>query len=157
MEPEAEDIRLQAERLLWESGQLRPPIDVMAIVRYLGIEIIRTYDLPAAVSGLFSPDPDFPIISINARQALVRQRFAIAHEIRHALSGTGGVALLEPQRRSILPWEERTANLFAAELLMPARHVHNEHRRNPEMASLCWRFQVSKAAMGKRLRELSLL
>ena len=47
--------------------------------------------------------------------------------------------------------EEEEANLFAAALLMPARLVEQEYRRDREFGGLCERFDVSGAAMGRRL------
>jgi IrrE N-terminal-like domain len=53
-------------------------------------------------------------------------------------------------RRS--PNAEEEANLFAAALLMPARLVERHYRRDRDFSKLCEAFEVSGAAMGRRLR-----
>jgi len=92
-----------------------------------------------------------------------RKRFTIAHELGHLVLGHARLGK-ENKRRDFLSQlgidpEERDANLFAAEMLMPAQFVEKafyskEIRNIKEMARL---FQVSETAMENRLYSLGLL
>lgn len=109
------------------------PVDVFAIARDLGLGP-RFSDLPDHISGMIkrvSGDDQWEIV-INERHARVRQRFTAAHEIGHfiyhrplladgvsdtlAYRADGG----EMPNASIGPVQERQANNFAANLLVPS-------------------------------------
>lgn len=72
---------------------------------------------PGAFSFWLGPENSRPIIAISKEQSMDRLRFSIAHEIGHLVLGHIG---------KYRPEEERAANLFAAELLMPQRAIRSQ-------------------------------
>ena len=115
--------------------------------------------MPSNLSGM-SYRGAFTVIFINALQPKPRRLFTLAHELAHVLfhlddeQGPGIVSLFS--RRD--DREERQANQFAAELLMPLDQVNVLKQqmagrlRTPEgLESLAQMFNVSRDAMFYRL------
>jgi transcriptional regulator with XRE-family HTH domain len=152
-----------AEELLEVAGVRSAPVDVDGIIEGCGIPLIGSH-LPAALSGLVVETDGGPVIGVNSTQPAVRQRFTAAHELGHVLLGhlsTVHIDLVgvgydhgEPPNYD---WrQEKAANNFAASLLMPARLVRQVAGTTKDTKRLASEFQVSAAAMGFRLRDLSL-
>lgn len=149
----------EALRLL---NRTRPPIDVLAIARDLGVAVfVRPF--PIALSALLLRHEQNAFIGINSHQAPVRQRFSLAHELGHfALHHKDGhfidygVALAVEGELPGYDWQHETeANQFAAELLMPADLVKND-ARTTALSRLARRYDVSQEAMGFRIANLGL-
>jgi len=86
---------------------------------------IRIFELPVPnneFSGFFAWHVQYgPCILVNARDVVGRRNFTLAHEFAHLLMGhTDGICQLE-HHEAPTGAEERTADLFAVEFLMPAR------------------------------------
>jgi Zn-dependent peptidase ImmA (M78 family) len=77
-------------------------------------------ELPDAVAGACIAKPDCPLLFVNGRQALTRQRFTLAHEFGHQRMGHSAVV---DEQAAISGYvhdpNEVSANAFAAEFLMP--------------------------------------
>lgn len=142
-----------------------PPICLEAIAQALGIAEVRRVDTDAYEGALVTdPEKGAGVILVRGRSRLERQRFTIAHEIGHFLIPTHGrdaqcglVDLRSPERSKR---KETEANLFAANLLMPARMLIEDMRRwrEPELdkiVALASRYEVSKEAMARRVMELT--
>lgn len=87
-----------------------------ALARKLGVTRIIEQRLPFE-GGLFRLPDDELVIKLNSESSFVRKRFTLAHEIAHLLLNT------VPAHRSTKRTDEaleRTCDLIAAELLMPA-------------------------------------
>lgn len=115
---------------LVEKNQIRtPPIPVARIARAEGLSVVMR-QLDGEISGFLArPDRTTGLIGVNSRHPKVRQRFTIAHEIGHfflseddALHVDHGFPLQLRSEVSAkgIDRDEVEANLFAAELLMPA-------------------------------------
>lgn len=114
-----------------------------------------------ALSGLLLPDQgEIWVNAGEARQWPARRRFTIGHELGHwslhRSSGEGvycrSNAVAPPEEESpARPPAEDEANFFAATLLMPAGLVRRHYERDREFDRLCQAFDVSGAAMGRRL------
>ncbi len=91
-------------------------------------------DLPEGLAGAYVARSGCPLLFVNGRQALSRQRFTLAHEFGHHRMGHDSVV---DEQRAIsggYPHDptEVSANAFAAEFLMPRdairawgrKHVH---------------------------------
>jgi transcriptional regulator with XRE-family HTH domain len=154
-----------AESLLVTAGVSAPPVAVETLAHGCGVRVL-SWDFAEHVDGLIMELSDGPVIGVNRRQALVRQRFTLAHELGHYLlrhmdvvyvdfggdlsSAASGVPLAYNWRH------ERDATEFAANILMPAALVAAAVAGTTHVAELARQFQVSPAAMGFRLDNLRL-
>jgi Zn-dependent peptidase ImmA (M78 family) len=139
------------------------PVDVKKIATSMGIRVSPNMGMNE--SGVIQISNGLPVIKYNANEALVRQRFTIAHEIGHfALGHLEGASKMFRDPASNFSSgankpEEREANVFAARLLMPAkvvRYAVNEKKiRNIER--LADVFGVSQVAMKYRLINLGMV
>jgi len=152
------------------------PVPVEELARRLGAELQRRQNGPD-ISGLLSRDdsnPDVVVIGVNMDEAPVRQRFTIAHELGHLLMHEGRQLWVDRSVRVNLRevgehsrgGQEREANWFAAELLMPEDMVRTtaasiaQRRQVTEdslVLALAETFQVSRPARSYRLLNLGLL
>lgn len=96
-------------------------IDVEEIASINSISI--NHDYSSEDSGSY--DSDNNIINVNPLEPEYRQRFTIAHELGHAISGHDGISYrtqsLDKYSNVIERSKEVLANQFAAELLMPKK------------------------------------
>ena len=89
--------------------------------------------LADGVAGAYLPRPDCPLAFVNGTEALVRQRFTLAHELGHHWIGHGAMvdeaATIFGSGRDP---REIEANAFAAEFLLPRAAVERlfEGRRS---------------------------
>lgn len=134
-------------------------IHVLGICKQLGIKVFfRKF---AEIDGLLVRKGDEIFIAVNENRSFARKRFTIAHEIGHFLMHKG--ESFDHSGKGD-PKIEREADIFATNLLMPAkmiRKIHNQFRSLltgmdviPEMA---WIFRVSNGAMKLRLSELKII
>ncbi len=85
---------------------------------------VSVIDLPDGVSGAYTFEEGQGFVFVNLRDAVVRQRFTLAHELAHHLFEDGAVvddeeAVFGASSRPV----ERRARTFAAEFLVPLRAV----------------------------------
>jgi Zn-dependent peptidase ImmA (M78 family) len=161
----------KAIALLARMGIGAAPVPVEQIARDLRAEL--TYEsFDGDISGMLFRHEGRAVIGVNSRHASTRQRFTVAHEIGHLEMHKGQPVFIDRfvrvnMRDGQSSPEERQANAFAAELLMPRSLVPGEIDRAlakrpdltpPELVStLAERFQVSPAAMQYRLSNLGML
>jgi len=141
---------------------LRAPVNVYRLAEFLGFEVIP-FAFPPTIHGVTFIEGDVRSIGVNERQPVTRQRFSIAHEIGHFLSGhiafdddqihvEQSPGWYEPYNR-----QEREANEFAAELLMPEQFLRDDVARGVlDVPRLARRYQVSEQAMWIQLLDLKL-
>lgn len=149
-----------AQGLLDQCGFYSPPIDVEALCRVLEVTLLRVMN-PGWAGAVQSQErslnhPAAAVIWVNAADAPVRQRFTIAHEIGHLMLHKTGTLFRDGPGVEI-DGQEREANQFAAELLMPEHMVLTRSaaagRHAPTLARA---FNVSTEAMTWRLKALGL-
>jgi Zn-dependent peptidase ImmA (M78 family)/predicted XRE-type DNA-binding protein len=154
-----------AQELTVLAGVAGPPVDVVAIANRCGVRVLdHPFDDDAPVSGFLIELESGPVIGVNSNQwSLGRQRFTIAHELGHYLlrhHDNFHIDVASAVAHGEAPdydWrDERAANEFAAELLMPAALVLTEAAHTSGVLLLAKRFEVSKEAMGFRLINLGL-
>jgi Zn-dependent peptidase ImmA (M78 family) len=166
-EAEAESLRARIA-----PGEVPVPVD--RIADGLGVPIVQE-SLERNVSGLLlRKEGNRAAIGVNATHAYLRQRFTIAHELGHFLLHPGRELILDHVRVDLrddvssmgTDRQEREANAFAAELLMPAVDIRAEVQRLTEagqtpdsrfVSDLAIGFSVSEQAMEYRLINLGLL
>ena len=152
------DIRLQASRLLESAGAAREPVSLRDVVSALNLELVQKTREPFSSEAALEARGDGHAIVVRGGSDERRRRFTIAHEIGHFV--------LHPQRLSPergggvnAAWQaqEREADQFAAELLMPEPLVREAFvEQGGDAARLADRFDVSRQAMRTRLRHLGL-
>lgn len=141
--------------------QKAAPVDVHAIARALGIDVVIDRALPDDISGKIEAigSTGRYRVTVNGKHSPTRQRFTIAHEIAHyvlhrSLIGDGIVddAMYRSKQGNEI---ERQANSYAATILMPAPLVREKYRAGvtsyAEMANI---FDVSSEVARIRMREL---
>ena len=156
-----QDAERRARELRRAAGQ-ELPVDVDAIARAHDIDI-RRQPFEDEVAGMLVIKDGQTIIGVNDTHHPNRQRFTIAHELGHHILRhhenfhidlASSTAHGESANYS---WrDERAANDFAAELLMPASMVVAAARVHPTVQVLAKQFEVSREAMGFRLINLGL-
>lgn len=170
-------IHALVERTLTTNGIKSAPVPVDEIAQTLGAEI--HYE-PADddLSGFLFRDlrQKKAIIGVNSNHHPKRQRFTVAHEIGHFLLHEyegfhfdGNNQWFQVKRRdnkskSGTDTEEKEANLFAAELLMPAQFLKADLLKlsgvdlladsNQSFTKLAERYGVSTQALSYRLAYL---
>jgi Zn-dependent peptidase ImmA (M78 family)/DNA-binding XRE family transcriptional regulator len=138
------------------------PVDVKAVARKLGVAMFFR-PLPDALSAFLLRGEGRSIIGVNANQPLVRQRFSAAHECGHFVLGHTDESVFDyavPATSDGEPpgydWKnEREANTYAAELLMPRVHLQQD-AVTTSLSRLARRYEVSQEAMSFRLQNLGL-
>src|SRR3954454_10936429 len=138
------------------------PVDPIQIARSLGIDVYSS-ELRHGTSGvLVKQDGGIPIIHVNVRDALVRQRFSCAHEIGHywrkgvAEQNFGYVDKRDVLARAGTDPEEIYANAVAHELLMPRQTVIELYQRGASAEEQAAELAVSLEAMRIRFDTLGL-
>ncbi len=131
----------------------KPPIKPEVIAYGLGIELYF-YELPSQISGILYNHKNNPMILINKKDNLLRQRFTIAHEIGHFLlhDSNSKIYFDYPIENSKI---EREANTFAASLLLPDFLLKRYLSLSLEKISNI--FYVSRKVTEIRLREFKIL
>lgn len=165
-------IRSLVQELLKEHRIRSASVDVTAIAKEMGIEVQAT---PAEdeLSGFLYRDRtrNRAVIGINANQSLNRQHFTTAHELGHFLLHDFDHVHVDRQFKVWLRSEassqgtddeEKEANLFAAELLMPAHFLEEDMEEigaldlldEKILKQLADKYEVSTHAMTFRLSYL---
>ncbi len=180
--PNARRAEQRATELIAQQGIVSPPVPVEEICQRLGLHVVYE-SLPFDTSSVLIRQPNGrQVIGVNARHALKRQRFSLAHELGHALlhvsdqppRGDEAVVSrpLEVLFRDGLAGQgtdqiEIAANNFAAALLMPVSLVRAQFQKrwnhtttkrlDDVISSLADDFDVSEQAMRYRLVNLGMI
>src|SRR5258708_15060820 len=168
-------IRQQAEALLTKFKVGGGHVQVEEIARSLGIDI-KLDKVDDDLSGFLVRDGKSKrtVIGANKSHHPHRRRFTIAHELGHYLLHKGQKVYLDENRGAFTvnlrnsesakgeDPEEREANLFAAELLMPAKFLKQDLYEqdldllgdSDVLAKLAKKYEVSVQALTFRLANL---
>jgi Zn-dependent peptidase ImmA (M78 family) len=150
--------RMSADKIIKELGISEPSdIDVEAIAQYCGATIV--YERLTGCEARIVGNADRAIITVNAEARRGRQRFSAAHELGHWMRDRNQVgfsctnALFRSQWGTVNP--ERSANEFAADLLLPqtvfGRYAYASPVTLQAVRELAWKFDTSLAATAIRL------
>lgn len=169
-------IRELVERLLAQHHVTEGAVPVEKIVRSFGIEL-KLDKVDDELSGFLVREnrgQRRSMIGANKSHHPHRQRFTIAHELGHFLLHQGEQVHLDDLRQAFTinlrdkesakgeDNDEREANLFAAELLMPAKFLMSDlHGKNLDLLDdgdfldkLAKKYKVSTQALTFRLANL---
>jgi Zn-dependent peptidase ImmA (M78 family) len=158
----AREARNRARQLLKMAGVSAPPVDVHRIAEFLGFTVIP-FGFPDSIHGVTYIEGTVRSIGINQREPPTRQRFSIAHEIGHFLSGHEAYDDTKTHVEDHPGWlsshnrQEIEANEFAAELLMPEPFLRRDvAQAGLNVPTLARRYQVSEQALWIQLIDLKL-
>jgi Zn-dependent peptidase ImmA (M78 family) len=150
----------QADRLRSDLRVLGPRLAEADLCTLAWLTITRQEDFP--IAGVSTKTDYGWLIVLRANDAMVRQRFTLAHELKHILDDglltVGGG--LYPPIRGYSPHEraERICDRFAGALLMPKILLRADWADGlQDIAKLAKRYDVSRDAMSVRLSQLGLL
>lgn len=147
--------RQKVQSLLRMAEISKPPIDVNRIAEELGFTVVP-YPFPEKRKGMIHIEGGDKVIGVNENHPKNMQRFTIAHEIGHYLSGHQHYenTFIDDEKRYFDPHfhQEKEADIFAAELLMPKdwliKDVEKYGLDTPKLAEI---YEVSEQAMWIRL------
>ncbi|MFG6625059.1 ImmA/IrrE family metallo-endopeptidase [Sulfitobacter sp. 1A12056] len=174
--------------LLKDAGIEKPPVNLDKLVDFLGVTVREDFDFDMmGLSGtiLWSKDRSTADIWINPLDSEQRRRFTLSHELghlfKHMLPSYTDREKAEEFRDGPVQFyrdgkisaEEREANQFAAQLLMPSEMVRqyakvlaDKHRKpsgkvglskDAFVSEMAKDFNVSKQAMEFRLMNLRII
>lgn len=154
-----------ASAILHLASATAAPISPTDVARQLAIPVFD-WSFGDEISGIFVNFGGRTAIGVNEDHPPVRQRFTVAHELGHFvyadhdaivfdyLGRERGFSFEMPENAD----SERTANQFAADLLMPADWVREDvARHGPDLTLLRRKYAVSEQAMWFRLLSLHLV
>jgi Zn-dependent peptidase ImmA (M78 family)/DNA-binding XRE family transcriptional regulator len=147
-----------AEELIDKAEISHPPVPVERLAQLCGAFVVVRH-FPQELSGLVFEYDNAAVIGVNQDHHEHRRRFTIAHELGHHLLEHHERFHIDVHEGELLghDWRaERSANDFAADLLMPRRFLVDAFETTPDPAALAKRFDVSELAMGYRLVNLGL-
>jgi Zn-dependent peptidase ImmA (M78 family) len=148
----------QAAILLTHASIEKPAVDESIITDLPFVAITHRPGFPT--SGMATQTRSGWVIVLRAEEAKVRQRFSLAHELKHVLDDPF-IEWLYPTKNGYSPEDraERTCDYFAACLLMPRMWIKRDWAGGgiQDIARLARRYRVSQVAMAVRLAELRLL
>jgi Zn-dependent peptidase ImmA (M78 family) len=155
--------REKAMSLLKMAKVKEAPVNVHEIAKLLGFTIIET-EFPNSYSGEIFIEGNVKSIGVNKNHTKNRQRFTVAHELGHYLNGhqyfdEEGKMLEDTEFdfNNPLHKQEKEANLFASELLIPKEFlVKDLEKLGLDIKKLTEKYQVSEQAMWIRLTSLRL-
>jgi len=150
----------QANRLRSELELLGPIVTEADLTSLPWLTVTRRESFPT--SGMATKTDYGWVIVLNSSEATVRQRFSLAHEIKHVLDDglidLGGGLYPSTHGYSADERTERVCDRFAAALLMPKVLLRADWADGlQDIAKLARRYHVSRAAMNVRLSQLGLI
>ncbi len=158
MKMSASGNREKAQSLLKASLITKAPVDLNKIAKLLGFMIIP-YPFPDKRKGMVFVESGVRAIGVNENHPLTLQRYTIGHEFGHFVNGHQHEdnLFIEDESRYYNHHfqQEREADTFAAELLIPADFLKSDLLTiGLDMEKLIKLYQVSELAMHIRLKTL---
>ncbi len=139
-------VRKLARNLVKKAKIINSPVKLNSIFKSLDKEIeVSGVDLGTedgfCVGGV--------LINYNSSSPVVRQRFTVAHELGHILLGhNSNSRIIDFNSKNT---DEKLANVFASELLVPLPFLKKENLTNESLTSLSNKYWVSKQMMQWKL------
>lgn len=152
--------RNKALDLLKTTGITAGPVDINLIASYLGFKICPVTLHPKQKGAVFAQGKT-RIIVVNENHPLSLQRYTVGHELGHFVNGDNHAESepIETEFRFLSHHfqQERSADAFAAELLMPKEFLEVDLRKyGLDIPKLLEIYQVSEKALWIRLNTLRL-
>lgn len=154
MKPRVQFIRKAARQLLTQCKVIEPPVDLIAIAKYCGLEYQEVDYFEDNVDALIVPFDGRVVAAVNQKSPPNRRRFSLAHELCHHLhhkdrASLGSITTIDspPEYFSETigkdPFETE-ADMFAGELLVPLPMLKKYYSNGQTVADLASIFLVSQ-------------
>lgn len=129
------------------------PVLIKTVAKQIPGLHVDGMELQDDISGIQISYNGQDFIRYNQRHATTRNRFTLAHEIAHILLGhtNNGTGMFMASQE-----QDKEANCFAAELLMPLAFMKKAIVQYHTVSDLAYAFWVSKAAMTNRVMDTGL-
>jgi Zn-dependent peptidase ImmA (M78 family) len=149
-----------AQDLIKDSRVLEAPVSLQKVIEYLQTKqnlTIQKYDFGQKISGLMVQMTDdegneSTVIGFNENHPWCRRRFTLAHEIGHLLLGHTC-----NNDQTIKSHEEKEADIFASELLVPKSLLKKDFQLAPNIPALSFKYRVSQQSIGIKIQTDHLL
>lgn len=134
---------------------IKLPVNIIDLCCRMGITV-KYYESTDDNDGKSMILNGIPVILVNRKCSVQRQRFTVAHELGHILLGhVGGCVLLNREPSSVDAPIEQAANVFASRLLAPAcvlwgKNIHTAS----EISNLCG---ISRQSAEYRMERMNVL
>ena len=148
----------QATKLLELAGVDAAPVPESVISKLPRVQVERM--VPSPVAGASQWSRGRWLILVNGTDPIGRQRFTLAHELKHVIDSKFDGVPLYPAIGDLTSRErtESVCDYFAGCLLMPRPWVKRSWREGPqEVVALARQFEVSRQAMQVRLQQIGLI
>lgn len=151
--------RESAEQLLKELWDGSLPVRLNAFSQALGVTKYESI-LSAGLSGVVNKSPgQDPVVVLNNSDTPQRRRFTWAHELGHVverrdIAGDGEYSFIDARKVGNYDLHEFFADEFAGALLMPSSEIQRMKAEGWSAAEMARAFDVSVAAVEKRLERL---
>ena len=152
--------REKAQSILRMAGITQAPVDLERVAASLDFNILP-FPFPDKRRGMVLIENGNKTIGVNKNHPLTLQRFTISHELGHYLNGHQHFdnQFINDESKYYDPHyqQEKEADAFAAELLMPKDFLEKDlSELGLEIDKLTEKYQVSEQALWIRLTTLRL-
>ncbi len=148
-----------AKKLIKSAGVTAAPVSLQRVIEHLQKTYtldVRRIEAGGKVSGLLvvckEVDGEYATIGFNAMHPWCRRRFTIAHEIGHLIFGHACGTVVGDADHN-----EREADIFAAELLIPTAFLKKDFAKIRDVQALSKLYRVSDQALTIKLMDARLL
>ena len=158
--PTSSGNREKAQSILKMAHITQAPVEIETVAEALGFKVVP-FAFPNQRKGMVVIEQDIKAIGVNETHPKSLQRYTVAHELGHYLNGHSHFEnqLIEDETRfhDHHFQQEREADLFAAELLMPKDFLEKDlAEMGLDIPKLLEKYQVSEQALWIRLTSLNL-
>jgi Zn-dependent peptidase ImmA (M78 family) len=153
--------RERARKLVVGIDMSQLPVDMRNVCEKLGMQYVEVDGFPPKLSALCVEHANTIYAAVNRAHHPKRKRFSLAHEIGHWVLGhtrqydNEGVTVDTPPDPSLMEVrnkdQEKEANEFAGELLVPLRLLKEAFPKHQDIEDLAEFFGVSKEVITIRL------
>jgi len=157
--PRKKAARDLAKKLIKDIKIKEAPVSLQTVISHLQKEFdltVSKIDLSKGISGLLvrcsELDTEYYAIGFNQNDPWCRRRFTIAHEIGHLLFGHT-CSKADGSKAN----NEKEADVFAAELLIPTSLIKKDFARLSNIPDLAKLYRVSEQAIGIKICDSRLL
>jgi Zn-dependent peptidase ImmA (M78 family) len=159
-------IEIESRKYLDKFNIKEAPVPIEEIAEKMGIKI--SYAPSEEYSGmLIRKENSQALMGINSNEIKTRMRFTIAHEVAHYIFDTKSEITIDYRNSFNMldkSDEEKRADLFAANILMPKKWIHLDFEKIPRgsfsqehLTNLAKKYKVSLEAMKYRLVNMGLI